>query len=93
MHMENDYKGGIKKQTRKPASAEEILQVALAERARFLEKRPHMKEYQEEIDSLLDKSGDHQGRLAVLGALMQGKLIDIQKELFMLNKIIQISIS
>jgi hypothetical protein len=67
--------------------------VALAERARFLERRPHMKEYQEEIDHLLDKSGSHQGRLAVLGALMQGKLLDIQKELFNLNKIIQISIS
>ncbi|BBO75305.1 hypothetical protein DSCW_27220 [Desulfosarcina widdelii] len=93
MRMENDYKGDIQKHKRKPASTEEILQEALAERARFLKKRPHMKAYQKEIDHLLDKSGSHQGRLAVLGTLMQSKLLDIQKELFTLNKIIQISIS
>jgi len=69
------------------------LEAALAERDRFLEKRPHMKAYQEEIDNLLDKSGSHQGRLAVLGTLMQSKLLDIQKELFTLNKIIQMSIN
>jgi len=90
--MRNEGEGDIRKKKRKSASTEEILEAALAERARFLEKRPHMKEYQEEIDTLLDKSGDHQGRLAVLGALMQGKLLDIQKELFTLNKIIQMSI-
>jgi len=93
MRMENDCKGDIQKQKRKPASTEEILQKALAERARFLKKRPHMKAYQNEIDNLLDKSGNHQGRLSVLGALMQGKLLDIQKELFTLNTIIQMSIS
>jgi hypothetical protein len=90
--MFNEGESDIRKTKRKSASTEEILEAALAERARFLETRPHMKEYQEEIDNLLDKSGDHQGRLAVLGALMQGKLLDIQKELFTLNKIIQISI-
>jgi len=91
--MENSCNVDFQKQGRKPASAEEILEAALAERDRFLEKRPHMKAYQEEIDNLLDKSGSHQGRLAVLGTLMQSKLLDIQKELFTLNKIIQMSIS
>lgn len=91
--MVNAGDGDIQKKKRKPASKEEILQAALAERARFLEKRPHLKTYQKEIDKLLDKSGSHQGRLAVLGTLMQGKLLDIQKELFTLNKIIQMSIN
>ncbi|WP_319523991.1 hypothetical protein [uncultured Desulfosarcina sp.] len=91
--MVNACESDIQKKKRKPASTEEILQAALAERARFLERRPHMKVYQKEIDKLLDKSGSHQGRLAVLGTLMQGKLLEIQKELFNLNTIIQMSIS
>jgi hypothetical protein len=93
MQMSNVRQGDMQKQRRKPASTEDILQVALADRARFLERRPHMKAYQKEIDSLLDKSGSHQGRLAVLGTLMQGKLLEIKRELFNLNKLIQLSIS
>jgi hypothetical protein len=91
--MEKGRNGDIQKQQRKPASAAEILEEALAERARFLERRPHMKAYQKEIDDLLDKSGNHQGRLAVLGALMQGKLLEIQRELRNLNQLIQLSMS
>ena len=91
--MQNYREGEIEKRKRRPASTEEMLQVALAERARFLEARPHMQAYRDEIDSLLDKSGNHQARLAVLGTLMQGKLLEIQKQLFHLNKIIQLSIS
>jgi len=78
---------------RKPVEVNERLQNALAERERFLKERPHMRTYQREIDDLLDKSGNHQGRLAVLGTLMHGKLIDIQRELYTLSKIIQVSIS
>jgi len=91
--MQNHREGDIGKETRKPASTEEILQTALAERDQFLKERPHLQAYQNEIDSLLDKSGSHQGRLAVLGTLMQGKLLEIQRELFHLNKLIQVSIS
>ena len=65
----------------------------MVERARFLEERPHLQAYQREIDSLLEKSGNHQGRLAVLSTLMQGKLLDMQRELFHLSKLIQTSIS
>lgn len=91
--MEKGRNGDIQKQQRRPASAAGILEEALAERARFLERRPHMKAYQKEIDNLLDKSGNHQGRLAVLGALMQGKLLEIQRELRYLNQLIQLSMS
>lgn len=91
--MVNAGDGDIQKTERTAASTEEVLQAAQAERARFLEERPHLKAYQKEIDHLLDKSGSHQGRLAVLGTLMQSKLLDIQKELFNLNKIIQMSIN
>ena len=56
---------------------EALLQKALTERDRFLESHPHLRSYQEEIDRLLDQSGNTQGRLAVLGMLMQGKLLEM----------------
>ena len=40
-----------------------------------------MQAYQREIDRVLDKSGNHQGRLLVLGMLIQGKLLEMQREL------------
>ncbi|MGD8702264.1 MAG: hypothetical protein PVG51_09085 [Desulfosarcina sp.] len=71
----------------------EKLQMALSERERFLKHRPHMRAYQAQIDSILDKSGDQQSRLAVLGTLMQGKLLEMRKELHKLNQIIQQSVT
>jgi hypothetical protein len=63
------------------AAGNEHLRQALANRDRFLEQNPHLCAYQAEIDRVLDASGNHQGRVAVLGTLMQGKLIEMQKEL------------
>jgi hypothetical protein len=65
------------------------LQKALAEREQLLERYPHLQTYQDEIDRLLDKSGNSQGRMAVLGMLMQDKLITLQKELLKLVEILQ----
>ena len=69
--------------------ADECLQKALAERERLLARRPHLRTYQAEIDRLLDQSGNRQGRMAVLATLMQGKLLDMQHELYKLNRILQ----
>lgn len=67
----------------------QTLQQALAERERLLERYPHLQTYQNEIDRLLDRSGNSQGRMAVLGMLMQDKLITLQKELLKLVEILQ----
>jgi hypothetical protein len=48
-----------------------------------------LRSYQAEIDRLLDGSGNNQGRMAVLGTLMQGKLLEMQKELNKLANILQ----
>ena len=40
------------------------------------------------IDRLLDNSGNNQGRMAVLGMLMQGKLLELQKELCSLTEVL-----
>ena len=69
--------------------ADDYLQKALSERERLLERQPHLRIYQAEIDRILDKSGNRQGRMAVLGTLMQGKLLDMQRELFKLTETLQ----
>lgn len=71
------------------ATANECLQKALAERERFLERQPHLRAYQAEIDRVLDNSGNARGRMAVLGTLLQGKLLDMQKEFYKLTAILQ----
>lgn len=69
-------------------TSNDLLQKALGERERFLERHPRLRSYQAEIDRLLDNSGNSQGRMAVLGMLMQGKLLELQKELCSLNEVL-----
>ena len=73
----------------RPPTANECLQKALAERERLLERQPHLRAYQAEIDRVLDKSGNPRGRMAVLGTLLQGKLLEMQRELCKLTRILQ----
>jgi hypothetical protein len=74
---------------RRPLTGNEHLQQAIAARDRFLEAHPHLRSFQAEIDRLLDCSGTHQGRMAVMGTLMQGKLLEMQKELNKLSSILR----
>jgi hypothetical protein len=71
------------------ATHHERLQHALAQRDRFLERNPRLRPLQAEIDRLLDKSGNNQGRMAVMGTLMQGKLLELQESLSKLSNILQ----
>jgi ubiquinone biosynthesis protein UbiJ len=79
-------------QQHRSKTSRQALQEALMERERFLEKHLHLRAYQAEIDRVLDKSGNCQGRMDVLGTLIQGKLIEMQKELFKLTTILQKSV-
>lgn len=65
-----------------PTDTNRQLKQALVEREHFLKRCPHLNAYQQEIDRILDKSGTHRSRMAVLEILIQGKLLDIQKELY-----------
>ena len=78
-----------KAHSQRPTAANERLQKALAERERFLDRQPHLRAYQAEIDRVLDNSGNAEGRMAVLGMLLQGKLFDMQREFYKLTKILQ----
>lgn len=74
---------------RHPAAANPRLQEALAKRERYLAGHPHLRAYQAEIDKVLNKSGNVQGRLAVIGMLMQGKLMEMQCEFKKLTRLLQ----
>ena len=60
---------------------------ALEERDSFLENHPNLKEFQKEIDRLLQNAGSFENRMAVLGILMGAKLKDLQLQLCKLESI------
>lgn len=66
-----------------------VLGEALAERERFLEKFPQYREYQRQIDSMLDRAGSSENRMAVLALLMEAKLIEMHDQLKDLNRLLQ----
>ena len=86
------YSGGIP-QNHGSAMTNDQLQAALGEREKFLKKYPYLRKEQAEIDRLLDQSGNQQGRLAVIGTLIQGKLLEMQKELTKLSEILQVTLN
>ena len=71
-----------------PWNPETALAHALAQKAEFLNQHPEYREYQKEIDRLLDKAGNMENRMAVLAMLMEGKLIELHQQLQELNTII-----
>ncbi len=71
-----------------PWNSDQALAHALAERTRFLEKHPHHRKFQREIDRLLDKAGSVENRLTVLALLIEAKLIDLHHHLGKLNGIL-----
>ena len=87
--MQKDLNKGNQATYQQHTTTNERLQKALAERDQFLERLPHLRAYQAEIDRVLDNSGNTQGRMAVLGTLLQGKLLEMQRELYKLTKILQ----
>ncbi|WP_419664104.1 conserved uncharacterized protein, DUF3135 [Desulfosarcina variabilis str. Montpellier] len=72
----------------KKITKNDLLQKALKDREQFLKQNPRLQSYQAEIDRLLDNSGNSQGRMAVLATLMQGKLLELQKELCTLTAVL-----
>lgn len=58
----------------------QLLSRALSARDKFLEDKPHLKAYQDEIDSILDKVPEKQ-RLEVIHMLAANKMVDLQKAL------------
>ena len=49
------------------------LKEAIKRRDKYIEENPHLKEYQDEIDSMLDKCGNQNDRLATISILLLSK--------------------
>ena len=56
------------------------IQKAIEARDEFLRKHPHLKQYQEEIDSILDKCKP-EDRFTVISLLMSGKMVELQNHM------------
>ena len=57
-----------------------VLREALAAREKFLAERPHLREYQEQIDAIMEKVPEHQ-RLEVIHQLALEKMFDLKDAL------------
>ncbi len=65
-----------------------LLVDALAERDRFLERFPQYREYQRQIDDMLDRAGSSENRMAVLALLMEAKLIEMHDQFKDLHRLL-----
>jgi len=65
----------------------DILERAINERDKFLKIHPHLIEKQKEIDEILDKC-NQKDRLEVIRMLMIDNMMNLQKELLSLQKIL-----
>jgi hypothetical protein len=65
-----------------------MLRKALDDRERFLNSCPHLRAYQRQIDHLLDRAGNVNGRMAVLATLAQAKMLELRDRLNDLNRIL-----
>lgn len=64
------------------------LEEALKEREDFLKENPHMQEYQDEIDEVLDKCVSDQDRLICISMMLAGKMSEQVKQMNTLSKIL-----
>ncbi len=72
---------------------DDILKKAIQKRNEFLEKHPHMREFQDEIDGVLNKCGNQEDRLAASQILLSVKLKEfsgrLEKIQCISNKVIE----
>jgi hypothetical protein len=61
---------------------------AIAERDQFLARYPQYKQLQNEINTVLDKAGSSDNRMAVMALLIESKLIELHGQLQRLNRIL-----
>jgi hypothetical protein len=88
-HMANRLKFQLPDRAHDTAwDPEKALATALTEKMEFLDQHPQHRDFQQEIDRLLDKAGAPENRMTVLAMLMEGKLLDLRTQLQKLNRIV-----
>ena len=78
-----------RKISRQPWDPEQALQRALEERAQFLDTYPQYRNFQKEIDRMLDKAGNTENRMNVIALLIESKLVELYTQLKNLNTILR----
>lgn len=63
----------------------EMGKAARKERDRLFNERPDLIEFQKEIDRCLNRAGNVENRMAVLGVMMEARLKELQKQLSRLS--------
>lgn len=66
---------------------DEELKKAIEERNKYLEQHPEMKDYQKEIDDILNKTNDDQ-RMMAIGIMIATKTLELSKELNTLKELL-----
>lgn len=67
-----------------------VVKKAIKERDDYIKTHPHLKEYQKEIDYVMEKIGDDTAaRLEALAQLAEGNMIEFQVQLGLLNETIK----
>jgi len=74
--------------TRLEGGPDNRLSQAIAERDRFLERHPQYRAMQQQIDSILEKAGTAENRMAVLALLIESKLMELHGQLQSLNRVL-----
>jgi hypothetical protein len=72
-------------------TSNELLNVLIKKRDRYLKENPHLIPFQEEIDRLLDNAGSQENRMKVLGIMMESKLTELREKLSSLSKMLSSS--
>ena len=85
--MSNRLISYSKESTLSDAELESLGQNALKERETLLEKYPHLKDFQKNIDRMLTGAGNFENRMAVLGFMMKANLKELQKHLTRLSAV------
>ena len=65
---------------------EEKIKKAIEQRDKFLEKHPHMKEYQQEIENVLNKCNS-KDKIEVLSIMLGSKLNEFAEQLYKIQNI------
>lgn len=62
---------------------------ARKERDQLLREHPKLRKFQKEIDRCLDRSGNSENRMTVLGIMIEGRLKELRRQLSRLSFLIQ----
>jgi len=57
----------------------QILEEALRAREQFLKEQPHLQDFQDEIDRMLEKTVGFENRMSVLSFMMEAKLYELSR--------------